>query len=151
MFISPICRCRTSLSAPSCPRCSRTVALAPSTRAYAAIPLARECVCRILILSLCLCVCVVGHQQNPKLLVQDMQTVQPTIFFGVPRVFNLLYDRVMSGVKEAGFIKRYMFNTAYHQKLNAIAQGTSCSACCLWDGLMQVVPRAVMHETRNRN
>ena len=52
------------------------------------------------------------------------------MFFGVPRVFNLLYERVNKRVSESSFLKRFMFNSALAAKLAAIPSGTR-AACIL--------------------
>lgn len=68
-----------------------------------------------------------------------MQLVHPTVLFGVPRVFNLydaalaeastpltvysIYGRVMGQVEKAGSIKRFLWNTAYNAKCNALLTG----------------------------
>eukprot|EP00698_Gefionella_okellyi_P023298 TRINITY_DN7917_c0_g1_i1.p1 TRINITY_DN7917_c0_g1~~TRINITY_DN7917_c0_g1_i1.p1 ORF type:complete len:672 (-),score=122.89 TRINITY_DN7917_c0_g1_i1:107-2122(-) len=62
-------------------------------------------------------------QGNAQFLLEDMQTAQPTLFFGVPRVFNKLHDKVMAGVDKAGGIKRWMFQTAYAARLDALRHG----------------------------
>jgi long-chain acyl-CoA synthetase len=40
------------------------------------------------------------YSGDPLKLLDDMQVLKPTIFCSVPRLFNRIYDKVMSGVKE---------------------------------------------------
>lgn len=63
------------------------------------------------------------YQGDPKKILDDLQVLQPSMFFGVPRVFNLLYERVMKTVSESGMIKRWMFEKALSTKLDAISKG----------------------------
>lgn len=67
--------------------------------------------------------CAGFYQGDPKKVLEDLQELHPTMFVGVPRVFNLLVDRVKKQVEEAGGIKRWMFNKALDAKLAAIPQG----------------------------
>jgi len=68
-----------------------------------------------------------------------MQLLQPTIFVGVPRVFNRLHDKVLGAVQQQGGFKRWMFNTAYAAKLEAIRNGTDTP---MWN-------RLVFHKIRS--
>jgi len=70
---------------------------------------------------------------NPRKLVDDMQLVHPTVLFGVPRVFNVIHGRVMSQVEKAGAIKRFLWNSAYSAKINAMRSGTTAPR---WDALV---------------
>jgi long-chain acyl-CoA synthetase len=36
---------------------------------------------------------------DPKLLIEDIQALQPTIFVGVPRLFAKVYDKVSEHLK----------------------------------------------------
>ncbi len=53
------------------------------------------------------------YQGDPKLLVDDLQVLRPTIFAGVPRVYSRIYDRVHSVIASSGWIKQHVFNTAF--------------------------------------
>ena len=48
--------------------------------------------------------------------VEDLQLLKPTVFASVPRLLNKVYDRVMAGVEEKGFGKRFMFYQGLHTK-----------------------------------
>ncbi|KAJ3273995.1 hypothetical protein HDV01_003665 [Terramyces sp. JEL0728] len=59
----------------------------------------------------------VGFYQGDTLkLLEDVAELKPTIFVSVPRLFNRIYDKVMSGVKEAGGLSASIFNYAYAAK-----------------------------------
>lgn len=73
------------------------------------------------------------YRGDPRKLVEDMQACQPTILFGVPRVFNTLHDRVMAGVEKASGFKRSMFRRAFAAKTEAMRTGTTADR---WDNLV---------------
>merc|ERR1712078_926462 len=61
-------------------------------------------------------------QGNAKRLLDDIEAAKPTIFCGVPRIF----DRVYSGVKakiDANIVKKALFHWGYHQKLGRLRSG----------------------------
>jgi len=62
--------------------------------------------------------------QVPKLM-DDIASYKPTIMPGVPRIFDRLYSAVTDGVKEANFVKRFLFNYGYSRKSQAIKDGFS--------------------------
>ncbi|KAJ1934454.1 medium-chain fatty acid-CoA ligase faa2, partial [Linderina macrospora] len=43
-------------------------------------------------------------RNDPRFLLSDLQQLKPTIFFGVPKFFNRVQDRVMSSVKGRGHL-----------------------------------------------
>ncbi|PHJ25420.1 amp-binding enzyme domain-containing protein [Cystoisospora suis] len=45
-------------------------------------------------------------------LVEDIQHLRPTVFFGVPRVYTRMLDRIMLGVKEKSHLSQWMFRKA---------------------------------------
>jgi long-chain acyl-CoA synthetase len=56
-------------------------------------------------------------------LLEDAQALQPTIFCGVPRVFNKLHDRILDAVQSARTTRQYIFfkalshaHSAYNRK-----------------------------------
>jgi long-chain acyl-CoA synthetase len=56
-------------------------------------------------------------------LVDDAAAFQPTMFCGVPRVYDRIYGRVMGGVKEAGGLKKVLFEWGYNRKLHYMKLG----------------------------
>lgn len=57
-----------------------------------------------------------------KGLTDDIATLRPTIFAGVPRVFDRIYAGVMAKMDES-FLKKFLFNWGYHRKLDGINKG----------------------------
>jgi len=53
---------------------------------------------------------------NPLLLVPDIQELKPTVFVGVPRLYNRLYDKINAGINTSGSVKKLLFQTAYNAK-----------------------------------
>jgi len=47
---------------------------------------------------------------DPLLLMEDVETLRPTIFVGVPRLYNRLYDKVLSAMSSSGGLKAWLFN-----------------------------------------
>ncbi len=64
---------------------------------------------------------------SPLKLLEDVAELKPTIFAGVPRIFDRIYSKVFSGVQSAGFIKKWLFNTGVKRKWSQIERGVSQS------------------------
>eukprot|EP00191_Tetraselmis_sp_GSL018_P008721 CAMPEP_0177602204 /NCGR_PEP_ID=MMETSP0419_2-20121207/14728_1 /TAXON_ID=582737 /ORGANISM="Tetraselmis sp., Strain GSL018" /LENGTH=629 /DNA_ID=CAMNT_0019095641 /DNA_START=249 /DNA_END=2135 /DNA_ORIENTATION=+ len=58
-----------------------------------------------------------------KYLVDDIKALRPTLFCGVPRVFDRIYNGVLAKMKAAGWLKSTLFNFAFHRKLEFMRQG----------------------------
>jgi long-chain acyl-CoA synthetase len=58
-----------------------------------------------------------------KGLVDDIGALKPTIFIGVPRVFDRIYSGVLSKIQEAGGLKACLFNWGFKRKLHFIEAG----------------------------
>ncbi|PWA81480.1 long chain acyl-CoA synthetase 6, peroxisomal [Artemisia annua] len=56
-------------------------------------------------------------------LMDDMVSLRPTVFFGVPRVFNRLYASITGAVQSSGVLRQRLFNAAYDAKRQAILDG----------------------------
>ena len=67
-------------------------------------------------------------------LLEDIQELQPTMFAGVPRVFQKIQDKTLAEVGKSNFIRRFLFNSAYAAKQSAIQQGLPPPA--LWEKLV---------------
>jgi len=83
--------------------------------------------------------CVLGGRVgyfsgNLDILVEDIQELQPSVFVGVPRVYQKIQDRVLSEVAKSNFIRRAIFNHAYSTKESAIDKGSDSPA--IWDKLV---------------
>lgn len=53
----------------------------------------------------------------------DIATLKPTVFPSVPRLFNRLYDRIISTVEKTGGVKKTLFDTAFSSKRKALEEG----------------------------
>jgi len=62
-------------------------------------------------------------QGDVNKLVEDIQASKPTIFIGVPRVYDRIYSRVVDQVNMAGGIKKFLFNWGLSRKLYYLKQG----------------------------
>lgn len=62
------------------------------------------------------------YQGDIKLLTDDMQALQPTIFPTVPRLLNRIYDTIQARAKESP-IKEFVFNLALRKKKEEIDRG----------------------------
>lgn len=51
-----------------------------------------------------------GFMESTKTVVQDMATIRPTFLIAVPRIFNTVYDTVVTKVNEAGGFKKKLFD-----------------------------------------
>ncbi|EFJ51208.1 hypothetical protein VOLCADRAFT_73402 [Volvox carteri f. nagariensis] len=58
-------------------------------------------------------------------LVDDVAALQPSLFIGVPRVFDRIYTGIMSQINNASFLKRSLFNWGFSRKLYFLRQGYS--------------------------
>lgn len=52
-----------------------------------------------------------------------LQALKPQIFVSVPRLWNRIYDRVMTTMREANPVKRRLFETAFAYKRAALEAG----------------------------
>jgi len=66
-------------------------------------------------------------------LLEDIQELRPTLFIGVPRVFNRIYDKVLAGVGDSGKLKQMLFNYAMSSKRAALEAGATSS---IWDKIV---------------
>lgn len=66
-------------------------------------------------------------------LLEDIQELRPTLFVGVPRVFNRIYDKVLAGVSDAGKFKQVLFNYAMSSKKASLEAGATSS---IWDKIV---------------
>lgn len=78
----------------------------------------------------------IGFYQGDTLkLMDDIAVLRPTIFVSVPRLFNRVYDKVLSGVKEKNLVSQFLFNMAYASKIDNLRQNGSLSHP-MWDWLV---------------
>jgi long-chain acyl-CoA synthetase len=77
------------------------------------------------------------YRGDPKLLIEDVGELKPTIFAGVPRVYQKVYDRVNNQIATSSWVKRKLFEAAYStKKANRRAGGTSADLPWWVDGLI---------------
>ncbi|ORZ22655.1 hypothetical protein BCR42DRAFT_406711 [Absidia repens] len=56
------------------------------------------------------------YQGDTTKLLDDIAELKPTVFCAVPRLFNRIYDKVLSGVKAKGGLSSYLFFKAFNAK-----------------------------------
>lgn len=129
--------------------------------------------CRVAEEMLLSCGSRIGYfQGDVKLLVEDIEALKPTIFVGVPRVFDRIHSGILAKVDAAGGIKKRLFQWALARKQHFIQRGfpvnkvrsasaggtacfTSdvvCKACMKWIGFLvfQPEPACLMAMTVER-
>ncbi|KAL2946323.1 hypothetical protein AAZX31_20G007200 [Glycine max] len=62
-------------------------------------------------------------QGDVRFLLEDIQELKPTIFCGVPRVFDRIYAGIKSKVSSAGPLQSTLFQCAYNYKLKYLEKG----------------------------
>jgi len=67
--------------------------------------------------------CVGFSQGVREKILDDIKAMRPTFFPCVPRLLNRIYDKIMSGVREAGGAKEIVFNAALAAKLDGLKEG----------------------------
>lgn len=71
-----------------------------------------------------------------KLLLNDMETLQPTVFAGVPRVFARFQQRIQENVDNASFIQKTLFGWAYNRQVRAEENPGVVARSGIWDALV---------------
>jgi len=56
-------------------------------------------------------------------LLDDVLELRPTVFFSVPRLYNRIYDRVMSTINAGNPVSRSLFQRAFAYKRAALERG----------------------------
>merc|ERR1719471_2747359 len=74
------------------------------------------------------------------LLLEDLGELQPTIFCGVPRLFNRIYDKILTGVNESSYVKRTLFDWAFRSKQTALRERGQLTS--RWDFVFKKVREA---------
>lgn len=60
----------------------------------------------------------IGYWQGDvRKLMDDVDALKPTLFAGVPRVFERIYNGVQDQIKKGGLLKHWIFQYAYNRKL----------------------------------
>ncbi|ORM41123.1 putative kong chain acyl-CoA synthetase [Babesia sp. Xinjiang] len=68
-------------------------------------------------------------------ILDDLETLKPTVFVSVPRLFFRIHDKVFSNVARKPWIIRWLFNTALNAKMNRIRNTGNCKHP-LWDKIV---------------
>lgn len=76
-------------------------------------------------------------------LAEDAQTLKPTIFLGVPRVYNKMYDAIKANTIEAPGIKGVLARAGYSSKLQNLIN-TKTYKHVVWDKILFSKVAAVM-------
>ncbi|CAK9161682.1 unnamed protein product [Ilex paraguariensis] len=58
-----------------------------------------------------------------RYLIEDLIELKPTIFCGVPRVFDRIYTGIMDKISAGGALKKTLFQFAYNYKLSNLEKG----------------------------
>ncbi|KAI5067553.1 hypothetical protein GOP47_0018081 [Adiantum capillus-veneris] len=62
-------------------------------------------------------------QGDVKLVLEDVGALKPTIFAGVPRVYDRVYAGALQKVSASGFLKKKIFDLGYRYKLGRMLRG----------------------------
>ena len=80
--------------------------------------------------------CAVGFYQGDTLkLLDDLQTLRPTVFVSVPRLYTRFYDKIVGGAKAKGGIAAALFNKALAAKLEVL-HATGSEHHAFWDAIV---------------
>ncbi|KAJ8747636.1 hypothetical protein K2173_012812 [Erythroxylum novogranatense] len=72
-----------------------------------------------------------------RYLMEDIQELKPSIFCGVPRVFDRICNGTMSKISAGGIIRKKLFDFAYYYKLSNLEKGLpQAKAAPLFDKLI---------------
>eukprot|EP01006_Ploeotia_vitrea_P022208 TRINITY_DN54610_c0_g1_i1.p1 TRINITY_DN54610_c0_g1~~TRINITY_DN54610_c0_g1_i1.p1 ORF type:complete len:827 (-),score=490.77 TRINITY_DN54610_c0_g1_i1:83-2563(-) len=73
-------------------------------------------------------------QGDTTKLVEDVAELKPSLFPGVPRVWQRVYDSIKGQIDESNFIRRYLFDKAFTTKSEALARGDASPT--MWDSII---------------
>ncbi|KAI3789374.1 hypothetical protein L2E82_02167 [Cichorium intybus] len=62
-------------------------------------------------------------QGDIRYLIEDLLVLKPTIFCGVPRVYDRIYTGIMAKISTGGAVKKALFDFAYYYKLRNLEKG----------------------------
>ncbi|GAB2267287.1 eukaryotic long-chain fatty acid CoA synthetase (LC-FACS) [Dionaea muscipula] len=62
-------------------------------------------------------------QGDVRYLMDDLQQLKPTIFCGVPRVFDRIYSGILAKISASGAVRKSLFEFAYNWKLSNLQKG----------------------------
>jgi len=67
------------------------------------------------------------YRGDTLLLLEDIGEAKPTVFIGVPRLYNKIYDKIIAQVDESGVVKRSLFWWVYERKKSYLETGSYTS------------------------
>lgn len=68
--------------------------------------------------------CSIGFWQGDiRYLIDDLLELKPTIFSGVPRIYDRIYTGIMEKISAGGSIRKTLFDFAYNYKLKNLKKG----------------------------
>lgn len=76
------------------------------------------------------------YSGDVKLLLSDMESLKPTKFIGVPRVYARFQQRIEEVMESASFVKQTLFKWAYKRQLSAVQNPGVVERSPLWDKLV---------------
>eukprot|EP00921_Rhytidocystis_pertsovi_P005287 GHVQ01009144.1.p1 GENE.GHVQ01009144.1~~GHVQ01009144.1.p1 ORF type:complete len:395 (+),score=62.68 GHVQ01009144.1:70-1254(+) len=76
-------------------------------------------------------------------LLDDIRSLKPSVFVSVPRLYNRINDKVLSGVKEKGMISQLLFNHGLKVKCDRISSNGQTTNT-IWDSLVFSKTRALL-------
>ncbi|KAK4437813.1 Long chain acyl-CoA synthetase 2 [Sesamum alatum] len=62
-------------------------------------------------------------QGDIRFLIEDLLVLKPTIFCGVPRVYDRIYTGIMDKISASGALRKSLFQIAYNYKLRNLEKG----------------------------
>lgn len=75
------------------------------------------------------------YSGNVQALIEDIQTLKPTIFISVPRLFNRIHERIFNSLKKKSHLIQALFNKGIEHKVKKLNSNGS-STHFLWDKLL---------------
>jgi len=99
----------------------------PTDRTISFLPLAHMYERAIQVTNLMVGASTGFYRGDTLLLLEDCQACGPTVFVGVPRLYNKIYDKIMAQVEEGGFLKQTLFNWVFERKRSYLESGSLTS------------------------
>ncbi len=75
------------------------------------------------------------HQGDALKIVDDLQSLRPTLFVSVPRLYNRIYDKITSGARDKGGLAAFLFQKALSAKLDGL-RASGAVTHGFWDALV---------------
>lgn len=75
------------------------------------------------------------YSGNAQKVMEDAKLLKPTIFLGVPRIYQRVYESIISGIGKQGMIKKKLAQTAIDSKLSNY-KSSGALTHSIWDRLV---------------